>query len=71
VTGRLIPSHLEFRRSISTIELDTIPQWEWPMRVDTPENVLDTVVDGTVVTLDEDDVLRIGDVEIELQDARE
>jgi hypothetical protein len=71
VTGRLIPSHLEFRRSISTIELDTIPQWEWPMRVDTPENVLDTVVDGTVVTLVEDDVLRIGDVEIELQDARE
>lgn len=70
VTGRLIPEHLEYRRSISTIQIAKIPQWEWPMRFETPENVLDTVIDGVVVTL-EDDVLKIDDLEVELKDARE
>ena len=40
------------------------------MRFETPENVLDTVIDGVVVTL-EDDVLKIDDLEVELKDARE
>lgn len=70
VTGRLIPTNLEYRRSISTIEIAKIPEWEWPMRLEAPENVLETVVDGVVVTLSED-VLKIDDLEVELKDARE
>ena len=70
VTGRLIPTNLEYRRSISTIEIAKIPEWEWPMRFEAPENVLETVVDGVVVTLDKD-VLKIDDLEVELKDARE
>ena len=64
------PSHLEYKRSISTIQIAKIPQWEWPMRFETPENIVDTVIDGVVVTL-EHDVLKIDDLEIELQDAGE
>ena len=70
VTGRLIPSHFEYRRSISTIEIAKIPEWEWPMRFEAPENVVETVVDGVVVTLSEE-VLKIDDMEIELENAIE
>ena len=69
VTGRLLPSNVEYSRSISTVQVARIPQWEWPMELETPANVLETVVDGVVVTLD-DQVLTIDDVEIEVRDAR-
>jgi hypothetical protein len=70
VTGRLIPSHMEYRRSISTIEIAKIPEWEWPMRIEVPENIFDTVVEGVVVTLSEE-VLKIDDLEVELKNAVE
>jgi hypothetical protein len=70
VTGRLIPTNLEYRRSISTIQLAKIPEWEWPMRFETPVDRLDVVIEGVVLTLDED-VLKIDDLEVELKDARE
>jgi hypothetical protein len=66
VTGRLIPTNVEYSRSISTIQIARIPQWEWPMQLEMPENVLEAVVDGVEVSL-EADVLRIDDLEIELE----
>jgi hypothetical protein len=69
VTGRLIPTNFEYRRSISTIEIAKIPEWEWPMRFEAPENVVETVIDGVVITLSEEK-LKIDDLEIELEDAR-
>jgi hypothetical protein len=70
VTGRLIPTNVEYRRSISTIQIARIPVWEWPMRLEVPENVLNVVVDGVAVTLT-DEVLKIDDLEVELRDERE
>jgi hypothetical protein len=70
VTGRLIPTNVEYRQSISTIEHAKIPKWEWPVQIEMPENVLETVVDGAAVTLT-DDVLKIDDLKIELKDAHE
>jgi hypothetical protein len=68
VTGRLIPTNFEYRRSISTIEIAKIPEWEWPMRFEAPENVVETVIDGVVITLSEEK-LKIDDLEIELENA--
>jgi hypothetical protein len=67
-SGRLIPTHVDYRESISTIEVPKIPKWEWPILIETPDTVVDVAVDGTQVQLD-GDVLKIGDVEIEVKDA--
>ncbi len=69
VKGRLIPTNMEYRRSISTIQIARIPEWEWPMQLDVPENILDLEFEGVMITLSED-VLRIDDLEVELNDAR-
>lgn len=67
-TGRLVPTHADYRQSISAIEVPKIPKWEWPVLIETPEVIVDVVVDGTQVQL-EGDVLKIGDVEIQVRDA--
>jgi hypothetical protein len=69
VTGRLIPTNMEYRRSTSTIQVARIPEWEWPMRFDVLRDVLEVEVDGVVLTLS-GEVLKIDDVEVELKDAR-
>jgi len=68
-TGRLVPTNVEYRRSISTIERAKIPKWEWPMLFDIREKVLEVVFNGVLVMLNEN-VLRIGELEVELKDAR-
>jgi hypothetical protein len=67
-TGRLIPTNVEYHRSISTIQTPRIPEWEWPMQFIVRERVVDVVLDGVVVKLVES-ILQIGDLEVELQDA--
>jgi len=67
-SGRLIPTHVDYRESISTVEVPKIPEWEWPVLIETPDTVVDVEVDGTDVQLD-GDVLKIGDVEIQVQAA--
>jgi hypothetical protein len=64
-TGRLIPTNVEYRRSISTIEQPKIPEWEWPMQFGIRENT----VEGVPVKLTEN-VLQIGQLKVQLQDAR-
>ena len=59
-TGRLVPTSMEYRRSVSTIEIPKIPQWEWPVLFDTRETIVDVVLGGVQVKL-EGDVLQIGD----------
>src|SRR5262249_19080446 len=66
-TGRLIPTHVDYRLSISTVEVPKIPKWDWPVLIETPETTVDVTVDGTQVKLD-GDVLKIGDVEIQVRD---
>lgn len=74
----LVPSLPEARALVlyewalpeDAVEIAKIPEWEWPMRFEAPENVVETVVDGVVVTLSEE-VLRIDDLEIELENAIE
>jgi hypothetical protein len=66
-SGRLIPTHVDYRLSISAIQVAKIPEWEWPVLIETPETIVDVIVDGTQVQLDSD-VLKIGDVEIQVQD---
>jgi hypothetical protein len=64
-----VPTNVVYRRSVSTIEVPKIPQWEWPVLFDTRETIVDVVRDGVQVKL-EGDVLQIGDVEVEVRDAR-
>ena len=66
-SGRLIPTHVDYRLSISAIQVAKIPEWEWPVLIETPETIVDVIVDGTQVQLDSG-VLKIGDVEIQVQD---
>jgi hypothetical protein len=68
-TGRLIPTNVEYHRSISTIEIAKIPKWEWPMRFDIREKVVEVVLNGVSVKLNES-VLQIGKLKAKLQDAR-
>lgn len=67
-TGRLVPTNVEYHRSISTIQIEKIPQWEWPMLFDIREKVLDIVFNGVSVKLNEK-VLQIGKLKAKLQDA--
>ena len=67
--GRLVPTNIEYRRSISTIEIARIPEWEWPMRFEVRENVLEVVFNGVLVMLNAN-VLQIGELEVELEDSR-
>jgi hypothetical protein len=67
-TGRLVPTHIDYRQSISTIQVAKIPKWEWPVLIETPVTGVDVTVDGTPVRL-KGDVLKIGDVEIPVRDA--
>ena len=69
VAGRLIPTNVEYHRSISTIQIPRIPEWEWPMQFDVRTKVMEVVYEGVLVMLNVN-ILQIGDVEIELQDAR-
>jgi len=69
VTGRLVPTNIEYHRSISTIQIARIPEWEWPMQFDVREKILEVVFNGVLVRLAAN-VLQIGDLEVELQDAR-
>jgi len=68
-TGWLVPTNVEYHRSISTIEIARIPKWEWPMIFDIRETVLEVVFNGVLVMLNAN-VLQIGELEVELQDAR-
>jgi hypothetical protein len=68
-TGWLVPTNVEYRRSISTIQIAKIPEWEWPMQFEIPEKVLDVVHNGVSVKLNES-VLQIGRLKVKLQDAR-
>lgn len=68
-TATLRPTNVEYTRSVSTIEVPRIPQWEWPMRFDIREKVVDVVFDGVRVTLKETE-LRIGDVRVKIEQAR-
>lgn len=68
-TGRLVPTNVEYRRSISTIQIAKIPSWEWPMLFDIREKVVEVVFEGVLVMLNEN-LLQIGEVEVELKDAR-
>jgi hypothetical protein len=68
-TGWLVPTNVEYRRSISTIQIERIPRWEWPMLFDIQEKVLDGVLNGVSVKLNEK-VLQIGKLKAKLQDAR-
>jgi hypothetical protein len=64
-TGQLYPSNEVFQRSISTVEIPSIPEWEWPVEfVKTVANPV-TVVEGVNVQLDQN-ALRIGGVEVPL-----
>jgi hypothetical protein len=51
-TGRLIPTNVDYRQSISTIEVPKIPKWEWPVLIETPDTIVDVAVDGTQVIID-------------------
>jgi len=66
-SGRLVPTHVDYRLSISTIQVPKIPKWEWPVLIETLDEIVDVVIDGTPVVL-EGDVLKIGDVEIEVRE---
>jgi hypothetical protein len=68
-TGWLVPTNVEYRRSTSTIQIARIPQWEWPMLFDIREKVVEVVLDGVSVKLNES-VLQIGKLQAKLQDAR-
>ncbi|WP_243075412.1 M64 family metallopeptidase [Microbacterium sp. SS28] len=67
-SGRLVPTNVDYRQSISTIQVPRIPKWEWPMRLEILNAGLEVQVDGTPVVL-EGDILRIGDVEIPVERA--
>jgi hypothetical protein len=67
-TGTLRPTNVEYTRSVSTIEVPRIPKWEWPMRFDIQELVVDVVFDGTRVAFDGKTV-QIGDVKVEIEEA--
>lgn len=69
-TGRLVPTNVDYRQSISAIQIPRIPKWEWPVIVETPAGQIDGVVNGTPVSV-EGDVLKLGDVQIEIRDARQ
>jgi hypothetical protein len=69
VTGRLVPTNVEYRRSISTIQIPEIPPWEWPMLFNIQAGILNVVHNGILVQLIES-VLQIGELKVELQDAR-
>lgn len=67
-SGRLIPTHVDYRLSVSTIQIAKIPRWDWPIMFHLPTKGLEVMVEGTVVKL-EGEVLRIGDVEIPVKEA--
>ncbi len=69
-TGRLVPTNVEYVRSISTIQIAKIPKWEWPVLFDIREKILEVVFKGVRVTLKENE-LQIGDLKVKLKDARE
>lgn len=69
VTGRIYPTNMEYLRSISTIQVSRIPWFEWPMRIEVPQDVLEWVVDGVLVSISADEI-KIDDLKVELKDAR-
>lgn len=68
-TGTMRPTNVDHTRSISTIEVARIPKWEWPMLFDIREKILEVVLLGVPVIL-QGEVLKIGDVKVDLEKAR-
>lgn len=68
-TGTLRPTNIEYTRSVSTIEVPRIPKWEWPMRFDVRERIVDVVFDGIRVAVT-GTMVQIGDVEVAIEEVR-
>lgn len=68
-TGTMRPTNVDYTRSISTIEVARIPKWEWPMLFDIREKILEVVLLGVPVIL-QGEVLKIGEVKVDLEKAR-
>ena len=44
-TGRLVPTNVDYRQSISTIQVSKIPKWEWPvLGIEIPVTGVDVTV---------------------------